>query len=202
MLFPFITGTFFGLSYVTSSGNTSLSKRIIVSIAILVALAIGIIKISTTEKYLMKISSIIARLFGKNKGEIEKWMRSYLNRFKKLREDRLLLVRALTVAYLAWAIDMTPLFLVFKALRHPIPVGFGLFIYSLNVIIALMPIGIPGSLGVREGTMAFLLVTYGFNPEIAVTATILASTLAIFINQLIVGAIVYAYIMGREIRKL
>ena len=197
MLAPFLTGFALGLTHL-SSGEATIIRNIIVAAFSLLALAIIIILVSTSERYLLKFSNFFSKTLGEKAQGIDQILSEYISSFKAYKEKKLLLLSCLLLGYLSWALNMLPLFLIFKALDMQIPVTLGLFLYSVIVIITIIPFGIPGDAGVRESVMSLTLISFGFEKSISTAVTILASTLSTFLNQTITG-LVYFLLKARKI---
>ncbi len=201
MLAPFLTGFALGLTHL-SSGDATIVRNIIVAAFSLLALAIIIILVSTSEKYLLRFSSFFSKALGGEAQDIDRILSEYISSFKAYKGEKLLLLSCLALGYLSWALNMLPLFLIFKALDMQIPVTLGLFLYSVIVIITIIPFGIPGDAGVRESVMSLTLISFGFEKSISTTVTILASTLSTFLNQTLTGLVYFLFKARKIMREL
>ncbi|MEM4581732.1 MAG: hypothetical protein QW092_05150, partial [Candidatus Korarchaeum sp.] len=72
----------------------------------------------------------------------------------------------------------------------------GVLIYSVSIILILIPVGIPGNMGVREWVMTSLLVLVGLSGGEALALTLASSTITVFLNELIFGLAAYLILMG------
>ena len=71
----------------------------------------------------------------------------------------------------------------------------GILIYSVSIIMVLIPIGIPGNTGVREWVMTGLLSAMGFSKGDALAITLVSSTITVFLNELVFGFIAYLIVL-------
>ena len=196
MTIPFLVCIALGISSLSKlAGNLfipSLMAITLISIGTLL-----IVKISTTERYLMSILSLIERITKKNMDRMKNEIREYAETFSNLMKDRRRLAESTMCSFANWLLDMAPIFIYLWSLGIQIDLFSGAFIYSFSILMVLIPLGIPGNTGVREWAMASLLMAMGVEKNAAIFVTIISSTVTVFLNELLFGFICYIIILKK-----
>jgi len=199
MLFPFILSVFLGMFYLFISG-LELSSAGLKAVAITVVTAFLIIfafYVSTNEKVLINIISIIGRLAKRDLTKEKRMAEQYIDGFKLLKSDKRLMATALILSFGSWFFDIMPIFILFHALGRDIPFMLGALIYSLNIIMLRLSFGIPGNVGFREWISVEILKTFGIPSELAFAITLIMADVIIFANQLVFGFVAYMMALRR-----
>jgi hypothetical protein len=74
-----------------------------------------------------------------------------------------LIVKSLTLIFIAWIFDVSVAYIAFAAIGYNIPVGVVMTIYSMMVLVTLIPAFVPGGLGYVDGLMSLLYSAAGVN---------------------------------------
>ncbi len=196
MLIPFLTSVALGISYLPALIGQSLCTALLALLLIVIGATL-LVKMSMTEKYLLRVIDLAERALKKDLSNMRRYVRDYTSTFLRLLQRRNLLILALLCAFANWIFDMLPIFIYSYSLGIDIDVFLGTFIYSFSIIMILIPLGIPGNTGVREWAMTGLLVLVGIDKTVAGAVTILSSTLTVFLNELIFGFVCYLLVLRR-----
>ncbi len=197
MIIPFIVSIVLGFSYLVGSTGVGHSTlfTIILAVVTLVAAFYFIYKISMNESALLRLISFIEHKLGRDLGKVKEMVREYSMAFRELMVKRRALALSLACAFLNWLFDMLPIFIYFYALGYWIDPLMGILIYSVSIIMVLIPIGIPGNTGIREWVMTGLLSAMGFSRGDALAITLVSSTITVFLNELVFGFIAYLLVL-------
>ncbi len=197
MIIPFIVSIVLGFSYLVGSsgvGHSTLTT-ILVAVGLLVATFYLIYRVSIDESKMIGMISFFERKLRRDLGKIKEMVRDYSRAFRELMGNRRALALSLVCAFLNWFFDMLPIFIYFYALGYWIDPLMGILIYSVSIIMVLIPIGIPGNTGVREWVMTGLLSAMGFSKGDALAITLVSSTITVFLNELVFGFIAYLIVL-------
>ncbi len=197
MIIPFVVSIVLGFSYLVGSsgvGHSTLTT-IFLAVGLLVVAFYLIYRISMDESSMLRLISFIERKFRRDLGRIKEMVREYSRAFRELMRNRRALTLSLLCAFLNWLFDMLPIFIYFYALGYWIDPLMGILIYSVSIIMVLIPIGIPGNTGVREWVMTGLLSAMGFSKGDALAITLVSSTITVFLNELVFGFIAYLLVL-------
>ncbi len=197
MIIPFIVSIVLGFSYLVGSsgvGHSTLTT-ILVAVGLLVATFYLIYRVSIDEDKMIGVISFFERKLRRDLGKIKEMVRDYSRAFRELMGNRRALALSLVCAFLNWFFDMLPIFIYFYALGYWIDPLMGILIYSVSIIMVLIPIGIPGNTGVREWVMTGLLSAMGFSKGDALAITLVSSTITVFLNELVFGFIAYLIVL-------
>ncbi len=197
MIIPFIVSIVLGFSYLVGSsgvGHSTLTT-VLVAVGLLVATFYLIYRVSIDEGKMIGVISFFERKLRRDLGKIKEMVRDYSHAFRELMGNRRALALSLVCAFLNWFFDMLPIFIYFYALGYWIDPLMGILIYSVSIIMVLIPIGIPGNTGVREWVMTGLLSAMGFSKGDALAITLVSSTITVFLNELVFGFIAYLIVL-------
>jgi len=203
MIVPFIVSIILGTSYLLSMIGPSERSLIAImsSIILMSAFFYLIYKLSMDDSKLIKIVSFVERKLNKNYENIKSTIREYSQAFRNLMNNRRMLLLSLTCSFLNWLFDMLPIFIYFIAMGYWIDPLMGALIYSVSIILVLIPIGIPGNTGIREWTMTGLLSAIGLTKGEALALTLVSSTVTVFLNELMFGLIAYIILIKNLSKK-
>ncbi|MEM3371168.1 MAG: lysylphosphatidylglycerol synthase transmembrane domain-containing protein [Candidatus Korarchaeum sp.] len=196
MVAPFIVSVTLGLSYLMTLRLDGNSAVVILPVALLTVVFYLIYKLSMREDYLERIIKVLERILRKDFEFLNSLAREYSESFRYLMSNRAMLSITVLCAFLNWLFDMLPIFIYFGALGHTLNPLLGVLIYSVSIILILIPVGIPGNMGVREWVMTSLLVLVGLSSGEALALTLASSTITVFLNELIFGLAAYLILMG------
>ncbi len=196
MIVPFIVSLTLGFSYLIMFKLEGDSAVLLLPVVLLAVMFYVMYKVSMREDYMEKIIKIFEGLLKKKFDKINRMVKEYSNSFRYLMSDRDLLSITMLCAFLNWLFDMLPIFIYFKALGHNLNPLLGILIYSVSIIMILIPVGIPGNIGLREWVMTSLLVLVGLSSGEALALTLTSSTITVFLNELIFGLAAYLTSVG------
>lgn len=194
-LLPFIAFSILGLIAAGARLERGTMLGILVSVGVLMGIFYAAFHLSTSEKALLRFLSFFWRRLGRGSHDLSSLVEEHVAYFKGYVRSTRTILSAGALSLLSWMFDVLPVLFVFSSLGYRIPVGLGIFAYSVNVLMTALPTSIPGNLGIREGAMIAILAAYGVPKSIAGLATFLASTVVIFLNQLLFGYLFYLSIV-------
>jgi uncharacterized protein (TIRG00374 family) len=196
MIVPFIVSVTLGFSYLMSFVFKGDATVILLPIILLTLTFYIIYEISLREDYIERAISIVERVLKRNLENSRKMAKEYVSSFKYLISNKPLLSITMACAFLNWFFDMLPIFIYFHALGHNLNPLLGILIYSVSIILILIPIGIPGNMGVREWVMTALLTIIGLSSGEALAITLTSSTITVFLNELFFGLLAYVVLLS------
>jgi len=121
------------------------------------------------------------------KKQAEKMLNAFHDGIDSLSVRPARLVLPVSLAALAWILDLLISVLVFKSLNVPVPFSAIMIVYSISVALQTIPLGIPGEVGLLEVVMATLYTLLGIPIAVSVVATILIRVLTLWTRLLIGG---------------
>ena len=152
-----------------------------------------------TEKIVDWIIGLGVRLsrgrwkFERLKKQAEKMLKAFHDGIDALSIRPMRLTLPVSLAIIAWILDLSVAFFVFKSLNVQVYFSAIVIVYSLSVAIQTIPIGIPGEVGLLDVLMA-ILYTYMLGiPDIekaravSAVATVLIRILTLWVRLLIGG---------------
>ncbi|MEM4461560.1 MAG: flippase-like domain-containing protein, partial [Candidatus Bathyarchaeia archaeon] len=92
---------------------------------------------------------------------------------KLITTTKKIVVLSISLSWIAWILDVMVAYFVFLSLRYTIEVPIIISIYTIGITIQMIPIGIPGMIGVVETIMAALYSLVGIPSAISVAATLM-----------------------------
>ncbi len=119
--------------------------------------------------------------------EVDRSINAFHEGLSTISSDRWALKKSVLYSFLGWAFDVLAAYSVFLALGYRVPLGVLTIAYTIAMIVGLLPV-MPGGLGLVDGAMAFLYISYGVPTSIAMTATILYRIASYWMNTAL-GAI-------------
>lgn len=197
MIVPFIVSIVLGLSYLveyTGVGHSALTA-VLVAVALLIIAFYLIYKISMDESRMLKIISFLERRLNRDLSRVREMVNDYSRAFRELMGYKRTLILSLLCAFLNWLFDMLPIFIYLYSMGFWIDPLMGILIYSVSIILVLIPIGIPGNTGIREWVMTGLLSALGFGGKEALAITLVSSTITVFLNELVFGFLAYLLVL-------
>ncbi len=197
MIVPFIVSIVLGMSYLVNLVGLGHNTIITITVAItMLAISFYLIyKLSMEESRLLMLIEFFERKLKRDFTTLKEIVIEYSEAFRNLMRKRKELAISLACAFLNWIFDMLPIFIYFYALGYWIDPLMGILIYSVSIIMVLIPIGIPGNTGIREWVMTGLLSAMGFNKGDALAITLVSSTITVFLNELVFGFIAYLLVL-------
>lgn len=201
---PFIFGSFFGFLYLAMFQNLPaylIGLLLIFSAFLLLILLILLllsIKPTLAMKMALKIVHFIDRIFykGKNDSKLTELTTRTFGEFeqslKVLKRKRPLLISGI-LAFAYWVFDVLVAYFVFLSLRISIPLGVIIAVYTISVSVQVLPLGIPGMVGVEETVMSGLYAISGIPLGLSVAATIMIRLVMTWYEALVGGILFLLY---------
>jgi conserved hypothetical protein len=126
----------------------------------------------------------------------------YINRFSTgfitALKDRKIFLLAFILSFAMWGFDMLRMYVCFGALGVYPPVLPLVIIYTIGILISLLPL-LPGAWGIREATLIGLFAVVGVSADVVMAASLI-DRLASYIVPTIIGALAALY-FGRKIKN-
>ncbi len=181
---------------------------IIVSILIFGILIYAGFRKEITQRIIISIAKSIyptaLRLSKKDVSfnEIREKIIFYINRFSTgfvtALQDRKVFFIAFILSFGMWGLDMLRMYVCFGALGVYPPVLALVIIYTIGILISLLPL-LPGAWGIREATLIGLFAVVGVSADIVMAASLI-DRLASYIIPTILGALAALY-YGRKVKN-
>lgn len=198
MLTPFVVYVGGGSAYLLLSGmeGSEAGARALMLAGVSGALVIVGLLATTSERVLSGILRAAGRLTRRDMSTIRELANDYLEGYRRLRENASLMIRVVAISLGGWLMDMLPILMLLHALRSDFPLLAGVLVYSVNIIMLRLPLGIPGgNIGLREWASVGLLEALGLTRELAAAVTLVASDVVALLNQTVCGLIAYLYVL-------
>jgi uncharacterized protein (TIRG00374 family) len=125
--------------------------------------------------------------FERVKESAGKMLKAFHDGIDTLVAQRSRLIIPVSLALVAWLLDLLVSVLVFKSLGTQVPFSAIATVYSIGIAIQTAPLGIPGEIGVLEIVMTSLYTLLGVPIEAAAVATILTRAITLWLRLLIGG---------------
>ena len=110
-----------------------------------------------------------------------------------LKSSKVSLALSTLFAFAYWIFDIIVAYFVFASLKFPVPLGIIVAVYTIGISIQIVPIGIPGMVGVVETVMSGLYVVSGIPLSLSVAATVMIRLVMMWFEALIGGIIFLLY---------
>jgi len=121
------------------------------------------------------------------KRQAEKMVKAFHDGIDALGVQPHRLVLPVSLAIVAWLLDLLIAVLVFQALSTRVSFSAIVIVYSVSVAIQTIPVGIPGEIGLLDVLMASLYTLMGIPITVSAVATLLIRILTLWIRLLIGG---------------
>jgi hypothetical protein len=113
---------------------------------------------------------------------------------KEITGKKLLIAKALALIFIAWCFDVSVAYLAFLAIGNPVSPGFVITVFSIMVILQLLPTFLPGGIGFVDIVMTTLYLAMGIPKAAAAGATIMIRLVTLwFLTS--VGSMVTLYLL-------
>jgi len=194
MLMPFVVYVGGGSAYLLLSGmegSEAGARALMLAGASGLLVMLGLLA-TTSERVLGGILRLAERLTRRDISAVRAIADDYLEGYSRLRENVPLMVKVVAISLCGWLMDMTPILILLHALKPDFPLMAGVLVYSVNIIMLRLPLGIPGgNLGLREWASVGLLEALGLTREMAAAVILVAADVITLMNQLIFGLLAY-----------
>ncbi len=200
MIIPFVVSVVLGLSFFASGGGVHGSvswTTIWFLMAALALVVVALFYVSGSEGTMLRIVGLAERVLRRRLEGVRSAAREYVSAFREATRDGRKMLMVLSTSFANWLFDMAPIFIFFWSLGEDLSPLYGAFVYSVSIMLVLIPVGIPGNTGVREWALIALLSATGVSREVATVVTLMASTVSVFLNELISGMVAYLLALRR-----
>ncbi|MEM1986151.1 MAG: flippase-like domain-containing protein [Nitrososphaeria archaeon] len=199
---PFMLGSILGLIYFLMAYNLpAYLSSILMFISILISFGFFLlvmlwIKPNITIKIAIKIAELLEKIIYKKnplklKDSLQKIFEEFENSLKILGYNKRSLIMSLIFAILFWIFDVAVAYFVFQSLNHPIPFILIVAVYTIGITVQIIPIGVPGMVGIVETIMSGLYTLAGIPLNVSVAATMMIRVIMMWFEALI-GGIAFA----------
>jgi uncharacterized protein (TIRG00374 family) len=179
---PTATGAIIGVAYLTIYYSLPLwALALCLLIAVVIAVgALFILAVSMNVTLLRSTANVLlgvaAKIFkGHNmesiREKVEALVTQYDASIREISASKVLIIKSLALIFVAWAFDVSVAYIAFAAIGYNIPVGVVVTIYSVMVLVSLIPAFIPGGLGYVDGLMNLLYSLAGVRKSDAFSGT-------------------------------
>lgn len=203
---PFIVGSIVGFVYLALFYNLPAyltSLLLVISSAlsiILLILLLFSIKPKLSMGITIRITRFLDRIIYKNKGKgskltelANKGFIEFEQSMKVLKTSKVALLLSLIFAFAYWLFDITVAYFIFSSLNRNVPLGIIVAVYTIGISIQIIPIGIPGMVGIVETVMSSLYAISGIPFSLSVAATVMIRLIMMWLEALVGGIIFLAY---------
>ncbi|MGQ9781176.1 MAG: lysylphosphatidylglycerol synthase transmembrane domain-containing protein [Nitrososphaeria archaeon] len=203
---PFIAGSIGGFMYLAFSYNLPAyltTLLLMISVALFAALMMLILlsvkpKLSIGAAF--RITRFLDRVFYRHKGEgstltslVAKAFSEFEESMRLLKTGKVALLLSVVLAFAYWIFDVTVAYFVFASLGYSVPLGIIVAVYTIGISIQIVPIGIPGMVGVVETVMSGLYVIAGVPLSLSVAATVMIRLIMMWLEALVGGLVFVGY---------
>jgi glycosyltransferase 2 family protein len=166
-LIPVATGAILGITYLTLYYNLppwAIAACVLIAVMVsafsLLALALSM-NLAWMQAAANILLGVVKRIFrghdlAKISAFVETAITQYDASFKEISASRPLLLKSLAIAFVSWALDLLVIFVSFAAVGSDVPAGVTMSIYSVMMLVAMIPTFVPGGLGIVDGVMNLL----------------------------------------------
>ncbi len=181
-IIPTATGAILGVTYLTAYYSLPLWALVL---CIVIAAAVGTVALfvliismnvtllQSTANTALRVASKIFK--GHNmdaiRDKVEVLVRQYEASIREISASKVLILESLAMIFIAWALDVSVAYVAFAAVGYNIPIGVVVTIYSMMVLVSLIPTFIPGGLGYVDGLMNLLYSLAGVSKNDAFSGT-------------------------------
>jgi uncharacterized protein (TIRG00374 family) len=179
---PTAAGAIIGVAYLTLYYSLPLwALGLCLLIAVVIAVgALFVLAVSMNVKLLRSTANVLlgvaAKIFkGHNmesiREKVEALVTQYDASIREISASKVLILKSLALIFIAWAFDVSVAYIAFAAIGYNIPIGVVVTIYSVMVLVSLIPAFIPGGLGYVDGLMNLLYSLAGVKKSDAFSGT-------------------------------
>ncbi|HUL62667.1 MAG TPA: flippase-like domain-containing protein [Methanocella sp.] len=179
---PTGTGAILGVAYLTLYYSLPLwalvlCAAIAVGIAVaalfVLAVAMNAKLLRSAANALLRVASVVLK--GRNmedvRGRVEALVAQFDASIREISASKTLVIKSLALIFVAWAFDVSVAYIAFASIGYRIPIGVVVTIYSMMVLVTLIPAFVPGGLGYVDGLMNLLYSLAGVGRNDAFSGT-------------------------------
>ncbi len=197
------------------SWNLPIYTKLMVTIMIIFSLILFGILIyaglnrQVTQKIVIRLARSVYPFFvrlAKNPltfGEVAEKLVFYISRFssgfKTALKDKKVFIIGFILSFFMWGLDMLRMYVCFASLGVYPPVSPLIIIYTIGILISLLPL-LPGAWGIREVTLIGLFAVTGISADIVMAASLI-DRLGSYIIPTCIGALA-AFYYGKKVKNM
>lgn len=200
---PIATGATIGVLYLAFFYGMPLwATAFCLFIALTMAsIAVGGLAVTMDNVLLRRLSGAVFRLAGRilkrdlssQSAHVDVILAQFDTSLKDITGNWMLVATSLVLIFIAWCLDVSVAYIAFLAVGHPVSLVLVVTVFSVMVILQMLPIFLPGGIGVVDIVMTTLYMTVGIPKESAAGATLMVRFVTLwFLTTL--GGIVTIYL--------
>lgn len=193
-LIPFIAGSTLGFMYLAkyyelppslSQGLAAASAAMLASLIVAVALCIKPKAVSSLTR---KLGNLLGRRGSNLVSKVEHSIDRFERSLKLLAGKKRNLAISLILSFIFWFFDVLVAYLVFLSLRYSVGLPVVISVYTIGITLQMIPVGIPGMIGVVESAMSALYASTGIPLSLSIAATLMIRIVMLWF-EVLVGAL-------------
>jgi glycosyltransferase 2 family protein len=203
-IIPIATGATIGVLYLALFYGMPLwATAFCLFVALVMAsVAVGGLIVVMDNVLLRKLAASAFRLIGRilrrdltsQAAHIDVILMQFDTSLKGITSNLLLIATSLVFIFIAWSLDVSVAFIAFLAVGHPVSPVLVITVFSVMVILQMLPIFLPGGIGVVDILMTTLYMTVGIPKQASAGATIMVRFVTLwFLTTL--GGLVTIYLV-------
>lgn len=203
---PTAMGAILGVAYLTlyySLPLWALALCIVIAVSIalgalfILAVSMNVTLLRSTVNAILGVASVFfrGRDVEKIRAHAETLVAQYDTSIREISASKTLVLKSLALIFVAWAFDVSVAYVAFAAIGYDIPVGVVMTIYSMMVLVTLIPAFIPGGLGYVDGLMNLLYSLAGVKKNDAFSGTFVIRLVTLWFLTA-VGGLCTLYLAG------
>jgi len=211
-LVPFLLGSVAGFIYLSDAYKNSTVIVVLASLLVVIfsAAFLGVCYLcaspSTAEKVAKGLIELLHRLpvkslrtrLDKASISIDENIGAFNRQIQTLFRDPRSLALASFFSVLFWVFDIFVAYFVFLSIGFPISFVALIFVYTIGTTIQMIPIGVPGMIGVVEVTMIALYTATGIPPAVGAAGTLLIRIVMLWFEALVGGFTTYLVVLREK----
>lgn len=198
-IMPTATGVVIGVVYLALYYTVPLWALVFcfVVAGVFVLIAIAALAVLLNNTLLRRMAAAGLRLIGKMlKGRdltaaaenVDQVLKQFDESLRSLTRRPALVAASLSLIFIAWCFDMAVAYIAFLAIGYHVSALFVVTIFSVMVILQLLPTFLPGGLGLIDALMYVFYVAVGVPKEAAMGATFMVRLITLWFLTTLGGA--------------
>lgn len=145
-------------------------------------MALFVLAISMNPRLLKSIAGTLIRTISKIfksmdtvaiNSKVEALVAQFDTSMREIAGQKLLILKSLVLILIAWVFDVSVAYIAFRAIGFSVSPGIVMTVYSMMVLLQLIPTFVPGGLGIVDAVMTVLYESSGMTKIVAASATII-----------------------------
>lgn len=208
-MMPFLLGSVTGFIYLALAYKASGVILGLASLVVFLLLAafMGvyylILSPKRIERFVVGILQLLRRLSIRRlnrrldaaQTSLDENLKAFSHGIGALRQKPKSLALSSAFSALFWVLDAFVAYFAFQAINFPVPLETLVFVYTIGITVQMVPLGVPGMVGVVEVTMITLYSVTGIPLKVGAAATILIRIVMLWFELLVGGAVTYLILL-------